>query len=496
MEPFTIFSLVVASLVLFAYWALLAPNTSKNLPPGPPKLPIIGNIHQLKSPTPHRVLRELAKKYGPIMHLQLGQVSTVVVSTPRLAQEIMKTNDISFADRPTTTTSQIFFYKAQDIGWAPYGEYWRQMKKICTLELLSAKKVRSFSSIREEELTRIRKILESKAGTPINYTEMTIEMVNNVICKATLGDCCKDQALLIELLYDVLKTLSAFNLASYYPRLQFLNVISGKKAKWLKMQKKLDDIMEDILKEHRAKGRAKNSDQEDLVDVLLRVKETGGLDIDVTDEHVKAVVLDMLTAGTDTSSTTLEWAMTELMRNPDMMKRAQEEVRSVVKGEHVTETDLQSLHYLKLIVKETMRLHAPTPLLVPRECRQDCNVDGYDIPAKTKVLVNAWACGVDPGSWENPESFIPERFKNCPINFMGADFQYIPFGAGRRICPGLTFGLSMVEYPLAHFLYHFDWKLPNGMKPHELDITEITTISTSLKHHLKIVPFPKSSLAK
>ncbi|CAH1448813.1 unnamed protein product [Lactuca virosa] len=456
MEPLTIVSLAVASFILFVFWAL-SPKTSKNLPPGPPKLPIIGNIHQLKSPTPHRVLRSLAKKYGPIMHLQLGQVSTVVVSTPRLAREIMKTNDISFADRPTTTTSQIFFYKAQDIGWAPYGEYWRQMKKICTLELLSAKKVRSFSSIREEELRRISKVLESQAGTTVNFTEMTVEMVNNVICKATLGDSCKDQATLIEVLYDVLKTLSAFNLASYYPGLQFLNVILGKKAKWLKMQKQLDDILEDS-----------------------------------RDEHVKAVVLDMLTAGTDTSSATLEWAMTELMRNPEMMKRAQEEVRSVVKGDTITETDLQSLHYLKLIVKETLRLHAPTPLLVPRECRQDCNVDGYDIPAKTKILVNAWACGTDPDSWKDAESFIPERFENCPINYMGADFEFIPFGAGRRICPGLTFGLSMVEYPLANFLYHFDWKLPDGLKPHELDITEITGISTSLKHQLKIVPVRKS----
>ena len=164
------------------------------------------------------------------------------------------------------------------------------MKKICTLELLSAKKVRSFSTIREEELSRITNVLASKAGTPINFTEMTVEMVNNVICKATLGDCCKDQATLIEVLYDVLKTLSAFNLASYYPGLQFLNVILGKKAKWLKMQKQLDDILEDVLKEHRAKGRNK-SDQEDLVDVLLRVKDTGGLDFTVTDEHVKAVVL-------------------------------------------------------------------------------------------------------------------------------------------------------------------------------------------------------------
>nr|AIA09038.1 costunolide synthase [Cynara cardunculus var. scolymus] len=494
MEPLTIVSFLVTSLILFAFWALVTPKTSKNLPPGPPKLPIIGNIHQLKTPTPHRVLRSLARKYGPIMHLQLGQVSTVVVSTPRLAREIMKTNDISFADRPTTTTSQIFFYKAQDIGWAPYGEYWRQMKKICTLELLSAKKVRSFSSIREEELRRIGKVLESKSGTPINFTEMTIEMVNNVICKATLGDSCKDQAKLIELLYDVLKTLSAFNLASYYPRLQILNVISGKKAKWLKMQKQLDGIMNDILKEHRAEGR-KNNEQEDLVDVLLRVKETGGLDFNIRDDDVKAVILDMLTAGTDTSSTTLEWAMTELIRNPEMMKRAQTEVRSVVKGDVITETDLQSLHYLKLIVKETLRLHAPTPLLVPRECRQDCNVDGYDIPAKTKIIVNAWACGTDPDSWENPESFIPERFENSPVSYMGADFEFIPFGAGRRICPGLTFGLSMVEFPLANFLYHFDWKLPNGMKPHELDITEVTGISTSLKHHLKLVAIPKS-LAK
>ncbi|CAH1412510.1 unnamed protein product [Lactuca virosa] len=489
MQPLTIVSLIVASLFLIACWAL-SPKTLKNFPPGPPKLPIIGNIHQLKSSTPHRVLRRLARKYGPIMYLQLGQVSTVVVSTPRLAREIFKTNDICFDDRPTSTASQIFFYNAQDIGWAPCGEYWRQMKKICRLELLSAKKIRSFSSIREEELSRITKVFESKAGTPVNFTEITVGMVNNVICKATLGYSYKDQATLIELLLDVLKTLSAFNLASYYPRLQFLDVILGKKAKWLKMHKKLDGILEDVLKEHRARGR-NNNHQEDLVDVLLRVKETGDMDFKLTDEHVKAVVLDMLAAGTDASSTTLEWAMAELMRNPQIMKRAQAEVRSVVKGDTITETDVQSLHYLKLIVKETLRLHAPTPLLVPRECRHDINVGGYDIPAKTKIIVSAWACGTDPDSWEDAESFFPERFENCPINYMGADFEFIPFGAGRRICPGITFGLSMVEYPLANFLYHFDWMLPNGLKPHELDITEITGISTSLKHHLKIVPIPK-----
>ncbi|MFS7917541.1 putative costunolide synthase [Helianthus anomalus] len=491
MEPlFTIIiSLIASSLVFFtAYLALLNVRTSKNMPPGPPKLPIIGNIHQLKGAVPHRVLRSLARKYGPIMYLQLGQVPTVVISTPRLVQEILKTHDAIFADRPTTIVSEILFYKAQDIGWSPAsGSYWRQMRRICTSQLLSAKKVRSFSFIRAEELTHMRRSLESSSGRPTILRDVLVQLVNNVICRATFGDVCKDRSRLIEVIFDITRSLSAFNMASYYPRLQFLNVISGKKAMWLKRQKQLDIILEDILEEHRKNRSSGENDQEDLVDVLLRIKEDADLDHPITNDNVKAIILDMLLGGTGTSSMILEWAMAELMRKPNIMKKVQAEVRAMAKGNTIEEADIQNMHYLKMILKETFRLHGP-PLLVPRLCREDCMVDGYDIPLNTRILINAWACGTDPDSWEDPDSFIPERFESGVISYLGSEFELVPFGGGRRICPGISFGVGIIENALANLLFHFDWELPNGLKPHELDLTEAIVISNLPKNPLQVVP--------
>ncbi|KAJ0591074.1 putative cytochrome P450 [Helianthus annuus] len=491
MEPFIIFSIVASSLVLFTCWALITPKTRKNMPPGPPKLPIIGNIHQLEKQTPHRNLRNLARKYGPIMHLQLGQVSTVVISSPRLAHDILKIQDLSFADRPKATTPQIFFYNSTSIGWSCYGNYLREMKKIATLELFSTIKVRSFSYIRESELTRVFKFLDSCCGTVINFREMTVQMVNNIVSRATLGDVCKDREYLVDSAFFMLKTFSAFNLFNYYPRLDFLNVITGKKAQWLKMHNELDIILKKILEEHRSRQRS-SQDHEDLVDVLIRVKDTGDLDFPITDDNIKAIILEMLMAGTSSSSMTIEWAFCEMMRNPKIMKKAQSEVRAVVKGKTITEADIQRMHYMKLVVKETMRLHC-VPILLPRVNPKDCVVDGYDIPAKTTVLINAWACATDPDSWESPESFIPERFENSLISYSGTHFEFLPFGAGRRMCPGLNFGLATVEYAIASLLHRYDWKLPDGVKHHDMDMREITRISTLPIQPLQIVPI---SMAK
>ncbi|KAK1420283.1 hypothetical protein QVD17_21752 [Tagetes erecta] len=483
MEPFTIFSIVSFFLILYTCWALVTTTkTPRNLPPGPPKLPIIGHIHLLDKITPHRNLRNLAQKYGPIMHLQLGQFSTVVISSPRLAREILKIQDINFADKPTTTTSQIFFYQGASIGWAPYGSYLIQMKKLVTLQLFSAKKVRSFSYIREDELTRVFKFLESSSGAPINFRDMTKEMVNNIVSRATLGDICQDRQLIIDSTYAMLKSFNSFNVFNYYRCLNFVNVISGKKAQWLKMHKEVDVILERILKEHK---NNLNQDHEDIVDILLRVKDSG--DIVMTNDHVKAIILELLLAGTSSSSMTIEWAFCEMMKNPKIMKKAQSEVRGVVKGNTITEADIQRLDYIKLVIKETMRLHG-VPILLPRENQKDCIVDGYDIPAKTRVLVNSWACATDPDTWENPYSFIPERFENSSISYSGDDFEFLPFGAGRRMCPGVNFGLSTVEHAIANLLYHFNWKLPDGLKPDDLDMREVTAISTVPIQPLRIVP--------
>lgn len=200
---------------------------------------------------------------------------------------------------------------------------------------------------------------------------------------------------------------------------------------------------------------------------------------------------DMFVAGTDTSSNTTEWALSEMIRNPRVLKKAQAEIRQALKGkETVNEEDIQGLQYLKLVIKEALRIHPPVPLCLPRESKESCEIDGYEIPEKTKVIVNAWAIGRDPSYWKDPEKFIPERFSENSIDYKGTNFNYIPFGAGRRICPGMTFGLANVELPLAKLIYHFDWELPNGMRPEDLDMSEYFGATVGRKNNLDLIATP------
>ena len=203
-----------------------------------------------------------------------------------------------------------------------------------------------------------------------------------------------------------------------------------------------------------------------------------------------AALQDMLTAGTDTSSTVLEWAMSALMKHPRVMNKAQQEVRELLKGkEKVTETDIIGhLSYLKLVIKETLRLHTPLPLLVARECRKECEIEGYTIPEKTKLLVNVWAIGRDPERWVDAEKFVPERFEDSGMDFSGTNFDYLPFGAGRRMCPGINFGVAGVELPLAQLLYYFDWKVPNDGRAEDLNMEESFGTTNKRKHNLVLVP--------
>lgn len=198
---------------------------------------------------------------------------------------------------------------------------------------------------------------------------------------------------------------------------------------------------------------------------------------------------DMLSGGIETSATTVEWAMSEIIKNPRAMEKAQAEVRHVfgVEGS-VDERGLQELKYLKAVIKESLRLHPPAPLLIPREGKETCKIFGYEIPAKTKITINAWAIGRDPKYWIEPERFYPERFMDSSVDYMGNNFEFIPFGGGRRMCPGMLLAIINVEVPLALFLYHFNWKLPYGRMLEELDMTERFGVTVRRKNELRLIP--------
>lgn len=197
----------------------------------------------------------------------------------------------------------------------------------------------------------------------------------------------------------------------------------------------------------------------------------------------------LLGAGIDTSFTLMEWTMSELMRNPKVMEKAQAEVRQAFKGkEKILLSDIQNLSYLKMVIKECLRMHPPGPLLGPRRSREQCKISGYDIPANTVAIINGWAIGRDPEYWHNPETFEPERFNNVSTTYTGTHYEYIPFGAGRRMCPGINFGMASIEFSLANFLYHFNWKLPGGISPDKLDMTEKWGAAAGRKNNLYLIP--------
>lgn len=186
--------------------------------------------------------------------------------------------------------------------------------------------------------------------------------------------------------------------------------------------------------------------------------------------------------------------MTEMMKNPNVMDKAQKEVRVAFKGKNkISENDINNLDYLNCVIKETLRLHPSLPLLLPRECREQCQIDGYDIPVKMKVIVNAFACGIDPEYWDDAESFKPERFEKSSVDFMGTNFEFIPFGSGRRICPGINFGLASIKSALAQMLYYFNWELPSELSPGDIDMREDDGVVAVKKVPLMVTPTIYSS---
>ncbi|CAI9118602.1 OLC1v1020194C1 [Oldenlandia corymbosa var. corymbosa] len=491
--------LAVLSLIFIKKWKKGSDGFKKKLPPGPWKLPIIGNIHQLMmgGSLPHHALRNLAQKHGDLMHLQLGEISTIVVSSPGMAKSVLKTHDLAFSDRPSVLLGKIIAYNYSDIAFSPYGEYWRQLRKLCTLELLSAKRVRSFGSIRRDEVSKlvssIREdaipLFQSKEG--INLTRKISSYTSSMICAAAFGRAFgRHQAELVEILNKVLILASGFDVSDVFPSWKILHRFISMKPELVELHNRIDGILETIIQQHVENPTGRNSElgQEDLLDILLRIKQSGDPDFPITNASIKAVILDIFTGGTETSANVVEWAMAEMIRYPNVLAKAQSEIRELLKGKTmIEEADIQKLSYLKLVIKETLRLHPPLPLLIPRESRAQCEIDGYIIPDRTRAIVNVWAIGRDSKYWDDPENFKPERFDNSLVDFTGSNYELLPFGAGRRSCPGLSFGIANVELPLANLLFYFDWKLPNEINGVDLDMSETSGIVAGRKSQLFLI---------
>ncbi|KAL3824902.1 hypothetical protein ACJIZ3_020931 [Penstemon smallii] len=465
------------------------------LPPSPLKLPIIGNLHQLGK-LPHLSLYSLAKKLGPVFYLQLGEIPTVVISSATMAKEAMKTHDLAISSRPHIYSAKYLFYNCTNVVFSPYGAYWRYIRKICILELLSTKRVQSYGFVREQEVARMARRIEqscSDDGT-INLTKMLALYANDVLCRVVFGKDFSeggeyDRHGFQNMLEEYQELLGGFSVGDFFPSMEFLHTVTGTKSRLLHTFKRFDRFFDDVIEDHRNNSHSTTKDEhhKDFVDVLLEIQQNQDAEMPLTMDNVKAILLDMFAAGTDTTFIALDWGMTEIVTNPRVLKKAQAEVRSVV-GERkfVVESDLPRLYYMKAVVKEIFRLHPPAPVLVPRESMEDIIIGGYTVPERTRIFINVWAIGRDPESWRNPDMFEPERFMDCDIDFRGQDFELIPFGAGRRSCPAITFGSSTVEIALAQLLHGFDWELPTGIQSKDLDMTEVFGITMHRKAPLVV----------
>ncbi|KAJ0971972.1 hypothetical protein J5N97_019931 [Dioscorea zingiberensis] len=467
-------------------------NSQKAQPPSPLKLPIIGNLHQLL-PVPYRSLHALSLKHGPVMLLHLGQIPTLIISSSDSLREMTKSHDISFSGRPNLKIPRQLAYNCKSISFSTYGDYWRHSRKLCVLHLLSSKRVHSFLPVRQSELSSMLSLISHQSSSgPVNLSPILYTFTTNILCSVAFGRSAIEEGqyrLLHDSIREVTELVGVFNVEDYFPSLKWLNRFSNLDSRIASLFKKFDGFISSLVDDHIAAGvRDDAAAAGDLVDVLLSLQKDSSLDFSLTMDEVKAIILNMFTAGTATSYIFLEWAMSELIRNPKVMKKLQQETRMVAgKNSMVTEEDVNKMHYLKAVVKEVLRLHPPAPLLLPRETIEDTELQGYKIPAKTRVIINAWAIGRDPKFWDAPEEFMPERFMNSDLDFRGQDFDFVPFGVGRRICPGMQFAVATIEFTLANLVHQFDWNMPSGLSGEDLNMDEAQGLTMHRKYPLVLV---------
>ncbi|XP_072994367.1 cytochrome P450 71A9-like [Typha latifolia] len=493
-------SLLLISFLFVFVFLLIRISKSRNpnkLPPSPPSLPLIGHLHLL-SGLPHRALLRLSRLHGPFLLLRLPQ-PTLLLSSAAAARRLFASHDIAFSSRPFSSTAAKLTYNSRNVSFSPYGDYWHHARKITVSRLLAPSRVAAFRSVRSDEVAALlgRICAAAGGGEPINLSEELFAYANRVVSISAAGKREGMAEEFREMMAEELAILSGFHLEEAYPALgKILGKLSGRDGKVEAIARKWDGFISTILEEHEEKARKKEkqSEEEDFVDVLLAIRRDLTAEIQLSEDDVKSILLDIIAAATVTTYVTIEWTMAELIRSPRIMKKVQNEIAEIGAGKvTIAEDDTNQANYLKAVIKEALRLHPPGPLLLPRESTTNVSFQGYEIPARTQLIINAWAIGRDPETWEEAEEFKPERFVGSPIDFRGNDFEFIPFGVGRRMCPGIQYAMATIELALANLLHHFSWALPDGMGVEDFDMEEAAGLTTTKKIPLHLVAIPQSN---
>nr|QHT64453.1 cytochrome P450 712K3 [Tripterygium wilfordii] len=434
--------------------------------PSPPALPLVGHIHLLTKYV-HICFQKLALKYGPLLFLRFGSFKFLLISSASVVTEVFKSNDVAFASKPMSVFEDRLIFANIGFIFSPYGEYWRYMKKMTVTELLGSKQLQRSHNVRREELHRyLKKVLEKAQESEVFSlgTEL-MKLTNNTICRMALSTRCSEEDNEAEKIKELVDgslelgmKLAMVNMAGPLKKLGVW--MYGKEDR--EINRKCDELLERIWKEHEERAKRDGGvdrEDKDLMDILLEAYHDEKAEFKINKNQIKAFILDLFLAGTSTSTDAMEWAMANLINHPEVMKKAREEIDSVVGNRRlVEETDLPNLPYLQAVVKETLRLYPPGPLL-PRRTHEACELRGFDIPRDIMVVFNFYAIMRDPEAWENPNEFIPERFLSSNKEKAHQNFNFVAFGAGRRMCPGATLALTLMNTTVASMVQCFDWKV-------------------------------------
>ncbi|KVI06615.1 cytochrome P450 CYP82D47-like [Cynara cardunculus var. scolymus] len=483
---------VVVALVF--YFSSFVFETRKNhaAPEAGGASPITGHLKLFggSSNPPHIALGSMAVKYGPIFTVRLGVNRILVVNNWKIAKEIFTIHDAIVSSRPSFTAAKILGYNYAMFGIAPYGPYWREMRKIASTELLSSRRLEQYKHILVSELeSSIRNMYElwrekgdGQGKVLVDMKKWFGELDMNVMIRmvagkrlsgATNSEEEKEMNRCRRVMREFFQFLGLFVVGDALPFLRWLDLGGHEKA-MKRVAKDIDCIIGKWLDEHRMKRDSSQAIEErDFMDVMISAVKTGGLGAHDADAIIKSTCLDILASSADTLTVMLTWTLSLLLNNPHALQKAQEEIDKHVGNERqVDDSDINKLVYLQAIVKETLRLYPAAPLAAPRQFSEDCTLAGYHVPKGTWLMVNIWKLQHDPEIWSDPYEFRPERFldeTHMHVDVKGRNFELIPFGAGRRYCPGIGLALQILHIVLATLLQNFDISTPND---EAVDMTE------------------------
>ncbi|XP_058082393.1 cytochrome P450 CYP82D47-like [Magnolia sinica] len=498
-----------ASLLLYKLWMIRV--TSKKEAPEPAGgWPVIGHLHMLGGHEPFmRQLGAMADKYGPAFTLRLGVHRTLIVSGPEVIKECLTTKDKVLASRPTSAFSEYLAYNYAGFGLAPYGPYWRDIRKMVTLELLSSRRIDMFKKIWIAEIDRSMKelhgLLVKNNLNPVKvemkqwFGELAFNVVGMMIARkryfgttASLTDV-EEARRFRKAMAEVIYLLGVFVVSDVLPFLKWIDFLGQKRA-MKRLAKEMDSILVSWLEEHRERRRSGSVEGEhDFMDVMISCMDDAQLSNYDPDTVIKATCEALIIAGSDTTTASLTWALCLLLNNRDVLKKAKDELDiHVGRDREVDECDINNLVYLQAIVKETLRLYPSAPVSVPHEATEDCQIGGFHVPASTRLFVNLWKLHRDPDVWSDPSKFQPERFigGHADVDFKGQRLEYIPFGAGRRSCPGYALALKILHLTLARLLHDFDITTPNDAP---VDMSEGIGLTLLKATQMEVILTPRRS---